>query len=99
MKYWKETEAPLSKAGDYVDFVAEMDLIVAITACSAPRSNDGVMKPIRYRVFESWVERRERRDRSVVRAEMSVWGVISLAFLWFWCTKAADTTAQVDMVQ
>jgi uncharacterized protein YcgI (DUF1989 family) len=46
-------QAPLSKAGDYVDFVAEMDLIVAITACSAPRSNDGVMKPIRYRVFES----------------------------------------------
>jgi uncharacterized protein YcgI (DUF1989 family) len=46
-------EAPLSKAGDYVDFVAEMDLIVAITACSAPRSNDGVMKPIRYRVFDA----------------------------------------------
>jgi uncharacterized protein YcgI (DUF1989 family) len=46
-------EAPLSKAGDYVDFVAEMDLIVGITACSAPRSNDGVMKPIRYRVFDS----------------------------------------------
>ena len=46
-------EAPLSKAGDYVDFVAEMDLIVAVTACSAPRSNDGVMKPVRYRVFDS----------------------------------------------
>jgi uncharacterized protein YcgI (DUF1989 family) len=46
-------EAPLSKAGDYIDFVAEMDLIVAVTACSAPRSNDGVMKPIRYRVFGS----------------------------------------------
>lgn len=44
---------PLSKAGDHVDFVAEMDLIVGITACSAPRSNDGVLKPIRYRVFDS----------------------------------------------
>jgi uncharacterized protein YcgI (DUF1989 family) len=46
-------QAPLSKAGDHTDFVAEMDLIVGITACSAPRSNDGVLKPIRYRVFNS----------------------------------------------
>jgi uncharacterized protein YcgI (DUF1989 family) len=45
-------KAPLSKAGDHIDFVAEMDLIVGVTACSAPRSNDGVMKPIRYRVMD-----------------------------------------------
>lgn len=44
-------KAPVSKAGDHIDFVAEMDLIVAVTACSAPRSNDGVLKPIRYRVI------------------------------------------------
>lgn len=43
-------EAPSSKAGDHIDFVAEMDLIVAITACSAPRSNGGVCKPIRYKI-------------------------------------------------
>lgn len=43
-------ETPLSKAGDHIDFVAEMDLIVAITACSAPRSNGGSCKPIRYRI-------------------------------------------------
>ncbi|KAM0721042.1 hypothetical protein Q7P37_003327 [Cladosporium fusiforme] len=47
-----EVKAPLSRAGDYVDFVAERDLIVALTACSAPRSNDGVCKPVRYRVFD-----------------------------------------------
>lgn len=45
-------KAPITKAGDHVDFRAEMDLIIAITACSAPRSNDGVMKPIRYRVTD-----------------------------------------------
>jgi uncharacterized protein YcgI (DUF1989 family) len=46
-------KAPLSKAGDHIDFVAEMDLIVGVTACSAPRSNDGIMKPIRYRVMDA----------------------------------------------
>lgn len=44
--------APITKAGDHIDFRAEMDLIVAVTACSAPRSNDGVMKPIRYRIID-----------------------------------------------
>ena len=43
-------EPPLSKPGDHIDFVAEMDLVVAITACSAPRSNAGSFKPIQYRV-------------------------------------------------
>ena len=37
---------PLSKAGDYVVFLAERDLIVALTACSAPQSNNGSFKPI-----------------------------------------------------
>lgn len=45
-------KAPLTQAGDYIEFVAEIDLIIGVTACSAPRSNDGVLKPIRYRVFD-----------------------------------------------
>lgn len=41
---------PLSKAGDHVDFVAEMDLLVGLTACSAPQSNGGSFKPIHYKI-------------------------------------------------
>ncbi len=43
---------PLSKAGDYVLFEAEMDLIVALTACSAEDSNGGTFKPIHYEIFD-----------------------------------------------
>ena len=42
--------APLSKAGDHVLFVAEMDLIVALTACSALQSNNFAFKPIHYAI-------------------------------------------------
>ena len=42
---------PLSKAGDYVLFEAEMDLIVALTACSAEDSNGGTFKPIHYEIM------------------------------------------------
>lgn len=41
---------PLSKAGDHIDFVARMDLIIGLTACSAPASNGGSFKPIDYRI-------------------------------------------------
>ena len=41
---------PLSKAGDYIRFAAEMDLVVALTACSAPQSNNGSFKPIDYTI-------------------------------------------------
>lgn len=41
---------PTSKAGDYVSFVAETDLIMALTACSALQSNGGSFKPIEWRV-------------------------------------------------
>lgn len=41
---------PLSKAGDCIRFVAEMDLIIGLTACSAPASNGGSFKPIHYRI-------------------------------------------------
>lgn len=43
-------EPPVSKAGDHIDFLAEMDLIIGMTACSALKSNGGSFKPIRYRI-------------------------------------------------
>jgi len=41
---------PTSKAGDHIDFVAEMDLIIGMTACSALQSNGGSFKPIHYKI-------------------------------------------------
>lgn len=41
---------PLSKAGDYIDLRAEMDLIVGVTACSAEMSNNYRFKPIEIEV-------------------------------------------------
>ncbi|WP_375404540.1 DUF1989 domain-containing protein [uncultured Sphingomonas sp.] len=41
---------PISKAGDRIVFRAARDLIVGLTACSAPDSNGGTFKPIHYRV-------------------------------------------------
>ena len=43
-------DPPQSKAGDYVLFEAQMDLIVALTACSAEDSNNGSFKPIHYEI-------------------------------------------------
>jgi uncharacterized protein YcgI (DUF1989 family) len=37
---------PLSKAGDFIELQAEMDLIVGITACSAPKCNNFRCTPI-----------------------------------------------------
>jgi uncharacterized protein YcgI (DUF1989 family) len=45
-------DPPKSKAGDYVSFVAEVDLVVALTACSALRSNGGSFKPIQWKVTD-----------------------------------------------
>ena len=45
-----KVEPPLSKAGDFITFVAEMDLVVALTACSALQSNGGSFKPIHFRI-------------------------------------------------
>jgi uncharacterized protein YcgI (DUF1989 family) len=39
---------PISQAGDTVTFVAAMDLVVGLTACSAYSSNGGSFKPIDY---------------------------------------------------
>ena len=41
---------PVSKAGDRIVFQAAADLVVGLTACSAPDSNGGTFKPIHYRV-------------------------------------------------
>jgi len=41
---------PISKAGDHIVLRAEMDLVIGLTACSAPASNGGSFKPIHYRV-------------------------------------------------
>ena len=41
---------PLSKAGDRIVFRAHMDLVVGLTACSAPASNGGTFKPIHYEI-------------------------------------------------
>ena len=47
---------PKSKAGDYVDFIAQMDLIVGLTACSAEQSNNYSFKPIEYEILEGPVD-------------------------------------------
>lgn len=44
-------DVPPSKAGDYVELHAEMDLICALTACSAENSNNGSFKPIDYEII------------------------------------------------
>lgn len=41
---------PLSKAGDRIVFRATMDLVIGLTACSAPASNGGSFKPIDWQV-------------------------------------------------
>lgn len=43
-------DPPTSKPGDYIVLRAEMDLIIALTACSAYASNGGSFKPIRYEI-------------------------------------------------
>ena len=42
---------PLSRAGDKVELRALMDLVVALTACSAEQSNNYAFKPIHYEIL------------------------------------------------
>lgn len=42
---------PLSRAGDYTVFEAQMDLLIGLTACSAGQSNNFSFKPIQYEVI------------------------------------------------
>ncbi|WP_339922923.1 urea carboxylase-associated family protein [uncultured Cyclobacterium sp.] len=46
---------PTSKAGDYLLFEAKMDLIIALTACSAEDSNGGTFKPIHFEILDELV--------------------------------------------
>ncbi len=41
---------PISRAGDSISFRAAIDLVIGLTACSAPDSNGGTFKPIEYRI-------------------------------------------------
>ncbi len=41
---------PLSKAGDFIELRAEMDMVCALTSCSAENSNNGSFKPIDYEI-------------------------------------------------
>ncbi|HEX8916999.1 MAG TPA: urea carboxylase-associated family protein [Chloroflexota bacterium] len=43
---------PLSRPGDYVDLLAETDLIIGLTACSAEMSNNYSFKPIEVEIRE-----------------------------------------------
>jgi uncharacterized protein YcgI (DUF1989 family) len=45
-------DPPLSRAGDSTTFVAEMDLVIGLTACSAGQSNNFRYKPIHYEVLD-----------------------------------------------
>ena len=47
-------KTPLSEKGDYIDMVAEMDCLVAISACPADKSpcNDYKPKPLKIKIFE-----------------------------------------------
>lgn len=42
---------PRSRAGDSIEFRAEMDLYVGLTACSAEKSNNGSFKPIDAEIY------------------------------------------------
>jgi hypothetical protein len=44
-------DAPTSKAGDYVVLKALTDLVIGLTACSAPDSNNGTFKEIGYEII------------------------------------------------
>lgn len=44
-------KSPLSKAGDYIELKAEMDLIVGVTACSAGTCNNFTWTPIDVEIY------------------------------------------------
>lgn len=48
-----DLKPPRSGAGDYIEFRAEMDLIIGLTACSAEMSNGGTFKPINAEIYAS----------------------------------------------
>ena len=46
-------ETPTSRAGDFIEFRAEMDLVVGLTACAAEGTNNGRLKPIDYEILHA----------------------------------------------
>lgn len=46
-----QVAVPKSRAGDYIELRAEMDMICALTACSAEQSNNGRFKPVDYQIL------------------------------------------------
>jgi uncharacterized protein YcgI (DUF1989 family) len=44
---------PRSRPGDFIELRAEMNLVCALTACSAEQSNNGAFKPIDYRIVRA----------------------------------------------
>jgi uncharacterized protein YcgI (DUF1989 family) len=46
-------DPPKSRSGDHILFEAEMDLVIGLTACSAPQSNNYAFKPIQYEILTS----------------------------------------------
>ena len=46
-------DAPKSQAGDFIELRAEMDMVCALTACSAENSNNGTFKPIDFEIFSA----------------------------------------------
>lgn len=46
-------DPPPSKAGDYIVFRTEMDLILGVTACSAEMSNNYSFKPIDVEIYDA----------------------------------------------
>jgi uncharacterized protein YcgI (DUF1989 family) len=67
MNVWNDDDGvlhidpPTSVEGDRVDFRAEMDLHVGLTACSAEKSNGGVCKPIDFSLGDT------RPDQAAVK--------------------------------
>ncbi len=65
---------PRSRAGDWIELRAEMDLLCGLTACSAEGSNNGSFKPIDYVVGDSEAQlesmcQRAHLEREAARAQ------------------------------
>jgi uncharacterized protein YcgI (DUF1989 family) len=44
-------DPPMSKAGDFIELRADMNMVCALTSCSAENSNNGSFKPIDYEII------------------------------------------------
>lgn len=64
---------PMSWAGARIALQAEMDLIVALTACSAGQSNNFRFKPIDFAISDGWPD--WARERARAEAILSAGGV------------------------